>query len=224
MTEKKIAIVKNESIGKIALEMGLHRWLLISQYAEEKNVRVNLVKLGCLFEAFLGALFLDFNKMPVADTGRLFENVFLIGTGFQMAHLFIEHVFAGHIDWTRLIQTDDNYKNILQVKIQKEFKVTPYYMEIVHDGVKTTEHGFRMGVYLCLNQSSYLKSHADATHVRNYGATPAEILEKLHQYFVSGAGLFVFLGEGTHKIKRKAEQQACFQALQRISTEPIYNT
>ena len=36
MTEKKIAIVKNENIGRMALEMGLHKWLLISKHAEEK--------------------------------------------------------------------------------------------------------------------------------------------------------------------------------------------
>ncbi|NDB36077.1 MAG: hypothetical protein EB023_12220, partial [Flavobacteriia bacterium] len=52
MTEKKIAIVKNEAIGKIALEMGLHKWLVLSKHAEEKRIRTNLKKLGCLFEAF----------------------------------------------------------------------------------------------------------------------------------------------------------------------------
>ena len=50
MTEKKIAIVKNEAIGKIALEMGLHKWLILSRNAEEKKTRTNLKKLGCLFE------------------------------------------------------------------------------------------------------------------------------------------------------------------------------
>jgi dsRNA-specific ribonuclease len=30
MTEKKIALVKNESIGKMALEMGLHKWFILS--------------------------------------------------------------------------------------------------------------------------------------------------------------------------------------------------
>ena len=44
MTEKKIAIVKNEAIGKIALEMGLHKWLIISRNAEEKKIRTNLKK------------------------------------------------------------------------------------------------------------------------------------------------------------------------------------
>ena len=31
-------------------------------------------------------------------------------------------IFEKHVDWVKLISDDDNYKNILQVKIQKEFK------------------------------------------------------------------------------------------------------
>ena len=37
MTEKKIALVKNESIGKLAYEMGLNKWYIISNHAEEKK-------------------------------------------------------------------------------------------------------------------------------------------------------------------------------------------
>ena len=65
MTEKKIALVKNESIGKMAYDMRLNNWLIISKHAEEKNIRTNLKKLGCLFESFLGALFLDFNNLNI---------------------------------------------------------------------------------------------------------------------------------------------------------------
>ena len=36
MTEKN-AIVKNESIGKLAYEMGLNKWYIMSANAEEKN-------------------------------------------------------------------------------------------------------------------------------------------------------------------------------------------
>ena len=76
MTEKKIAIVKNEAIGKIALEMGLQKWLIISRNAEEKKIRTNLKKLGCLFESFIGALFLDFNKIKVHDDEGWFDKYF----------------------------------------------------------------------------------------------------------------------------------------------------
>ena len=76
MTEKKIALVKNEAIGKLAYEMGLHKWVVLSKHAESKDTRTNLKKLGCVFEAFLGAIFLDYNRMEVKDEGHLFENLF----------------------------------------------------------------------------------------------------------------------------------------------------
>ena len=40
--------------------MKINKWLIMSKHAEEKNTRTNLKKLGCLFEAFLGALFFGF--------------------------------------------------------------------------------------------------------------------------------------------------------------------
>ncbi len=85
--EKKIALVKNESIGKMVYEMGLNKWYIMSKNAEEKKTRTNLKKLGCLFEAFLGALFLDFNKIDIHDTDKWFDNIFVTGPGFQMAQI-----------------------------------------------------------------------------------------------------------------------------------------
>ena len=93
MTEKKIALVKNESIGKMAYEMGLNKWYIMSANAEEKKTRTNLKKLGCLFEAFLGALFLDYNKIQIKDEEKWFGNLFVTGPGFQMAQIFVETVF-----------------------------------------------------------------------------------------------------------------------------------
>ena len=211
MTEKKIAIVKNEAIGKIALDMGLYKWLILSKHAEEKKIRTNLKKLGCLFESFIGAIFLDFNKIAVKDEDNWFENIFVTGPGFQMAQLFIENVFKEHIDWVALIQNDDNYKNILQVKIQKEFKVTPHYLEIEYDN----DSGYRMGVYLCLGQDIYNLKHIDATDMSN-GNHFSQIQEMIQKYNKA----FIFMGEGQHKIKRKAEQIACCQALKAIVLPP----
>ena len=204
MTEKKIAIVKNEAIGKIALEMGLHKWLIISKHAEEKKIRTNLKKLGCLFESFIGALFLDFNKIVVNDSEDWFKNMFVTGPGFQMAQKFIENVFEQHIDWIALIQNDDNYKNILQVKIQKEFKVTPHYLEIEHD----LELGYKMGVYLCLGQSIHILSHRDAIDISFF-----KNFKTIQDYLAENGKALIFMGEGQHKIKRKAEQIACNEAL-----------
>jgi dsRNA-specific ribonuclease len=204
MTEKKIAIVKNEAIGKIAYEMGLHKWLILSKHAEEKKIRTNLKKLGCLFESFLGALFLDFNKITVKDEEGWFKNIFVTGPGFQMAQKFVENIFEKHIDWIALIQNDDNYKNILQVKIQKEFKVTPHYLEQEHD----MDEGYKMGVYLCLGQQIYNVKYGDALHIQQFPT-----YQTIHEHVETHGKILLFLGEGQHKIKRKAEQTACSEAL-----------
>jgi dsRNA-specific ribonuclease len=202
MTEKKIAIVKNEAIGKIAYEMGLHKWLILSRNAEEKKTRTNLKKLGCLFESFIGALFLDFNKIIVNDEEGWFQDMFITGPGFQMAQKFIETVFEKHIDWTELILCDDNYKNILQVKLQKEFKVTPEYIEINHG------NEYHMGVYLCIGQPIWKVPLKDAIPFSSFGS-----FEQIHAHVRKHKHVFVHLGEGKHKIKKKSEQLACENAL-----------
>ena len=208
MTEKKIAIVKNEAIGKIALEMGLYKWLIISKHAEEKKIRTNLKKLGCLFESFIGALFLDFNKVVVKDEENWFQDMFVTGPGFQMAQKFIENVFEKHIDWVALIQNDDNYKNILQVKIQKEFKVTPHYLEIEHD----VELGYKMGVYICLGQPIHNVSYKDAIQFSFF-----KNFKGVQDFILENTKVLIFMGEGQHKIKRKAEQIACNEALKLLN-------
>ena len=209
MTEKKISIVKNEAIGKIAFEMGLNKWLILSKYAEEKKIRNNLKKLGCLFEAFLGALFLDYNKLEIKDSDNWFENLFVTGPGFQMAQILVENIFETHIDWIALIQNDDNYKNILQVKVQKEFKVTPYYIEINHD----IDSGYNMGVYLCVGQPIYSLKHEHALNLKKFKSFK-EIQQELA---LNNGKIFLFMGQGIHKIKRKAEQIACNEALNLLS-------
>ena len=209
MTEKKIALVKNESIGKMAYEMGLHKWFVLSKHAETKQTRTNLKKLGCLFESFIGAMFLDFNKIDVNDEDGWFKNVFITGPGFQMVQIFVENVFEKHVDWITLIQNDDNFKNILQVKIQKEFKITPHYCEIEENNVDT---GFHMGVYLCLGQPIHT--------VNKSTAVPCSVFKSyndMHQYMSEHGKMFVFLGEGMHKIKKKAEQIACESAIQNLT-------
>ena len=204
MTEKKIALVKNESIGKMAYEMGLNKWYILSANAEEKKTRTNLKKLGCLFEAFLGALFLDFNKISIHDDDKWFDNVFVTGPGFQIAQTFVENIFEKHVNWMKLINEDDNYKNILQVKIQKEFKTTPTYLIIDTD----EETGYEMGVYLAINVPiQEIKPENAETISGNIS------FKELHKTLEAEGQIFILLSTSSHKIKKKAEQNACEIAL-----------
>jgi dsRNA-specific ribonuclease len=227
MTEKKIALVKNEAIGKIAYQMGLHKWMVISRHAEDKNIRTNVKKLGCLFEAFLGAVFLDFNKLEIDDIDNYFKNVFLIGPGFQMAQIFIQNIFEKHVNWIELLKTDDNYKNILQVLIQKKFKITPEYIELSRDqfldlssdslkeslsnNENNEDQNYYMGVYICFNAKIY-----NCNHLKPLYLSSMQSLDNIEKY-VNGHDvsqpIIILLGTGYNKTKKKAEQIACKYAL-----------
>jgi len=125
-----------------------------------------------------------------------------------MVQIFVENVFEKHVDWMNLIQNDDNYKNILQVKIQKEFKVTPHYMEVVEHNADV---GYHMGVYLCLGQPVFGLKHVHSTPLMSFRS-----FGEIHQHMSANGRVFMFLGEGQHKIKKKAEQMACESAIERL--------
>jgi ribonuclease-3 len=212
MTEKKIALVKNEHIGKLAYEMGLHKYYIISRHAEEKNVRTNLKKLGCLFEAFIGAMFLDYNRMDIKDDHGWFANVFNCGPGLQMAQIFIEHVFEKHVDWTNLIANDDNYKNQLQVIIQKNFKLTPEYVELHnHNDDDIDNKTYIMGLYICFGQNIHKADIKKAVSFNNL-----KTFKEIHTLVEQNPKLLVFITKAEHKIKKKAEQLACENAINLI--------
>jgi hypothetical protein len=81
-------------------------------------------------------------------------------------------------------------------------EITPYCMET----------GYHMGVYLCLGQMVYSLSHVDAISIHSFSS-----FQKIHEYVCIHGKILVFLGEGHHKIKKKAEQIACESAV--LSTE-----
>jgi dsRNA-specific ribonuclease len=218
MTDTKIALVKNDAIGQLALDIGLHKWYIISKNAEQKNTRTNVKKLGNLFEAFLGAVFLDSNKIEILDEHGWFRNLFMTGPGFQMAQIFLVNIFErpGLVPWHKIIETNENYKNQLQVMIQKEFKTVPHYFEIPLEDTDTG--GFRMAVFLCLG----MQPHTIQTQYSNaisllqiqQQCEKGELWSYIHDYTVKHSGrILVKLGEGYNKIKKKAEQIACKEAL-----------
>jgi hypothetical protein len=82
----------------------------------------------------------------------------MVGPGFQV---FVEAIFERHVNWIELILTDDNYKNILQVKIQKEFKITPDYI----DG-RGRARTVQDGRVLCLGQEIHAVKYTDSARDR----------------------------------------------------------
>ena len=65
-----------------------------------------------------------------------------------------------------------------------------------------------MGVYLCLGQEIWNLNHSNSVSIQTFSSFKA-IQDELGEK----GKVFIHLGEGQHKIKRKAEQMACSQAL-----------
>jgi hypothetical protein len=79
--------------------------------------------------------------------------------------------------------------------------VTPDYIEVTEQNIDT---GYHMGVYLCLGQNVYNVNKTEAIHINNF-----KTYNDIHQYMSNHNKVLIFLGEGQHKIKKKAEQIAC---------------
>ena len=118
---------------------------------------------------------------------------------------------------TVLLARDDNYKNRLQVIIQKEFKLTPDYVEI-----KNTDHNYdkdkdkdiecekfyNMGVYICFGQNIHNANINTAINLTDYNS-----FKLLHNELEKNHKLLIFMSSAEHKIKKKAEQIACLYAI-----------
>lgn len=220
MTDIKINLVKNQAIGRIAQEMGLNKWMILEK-SQEVKLRNNEHQMGCLFESFVGAMYLDMNRVPINDDEEWFSGgMFITGPGFQMVQLFLERVFERHVDRVRLITENNNYKRILQEKIQSAFKVTPVYVIESQPVRETGDHLFpgqtpqnvyKMGVYLCIGQPAFGLTREHSVSAKNFSEKG---LEEIQQYVANHGGKgFFYLGEGENRVKKEAEQAACKDAL-----------
>lgn len=191
LTEKKITIVKNETLGRICREEKLSAWYQISAHAEETGVRTNDKKLGGLLEALVGALYVD-----VCESDNR-------GVAHELCTTYVTSLIERHIDWSRLMTENDNHKNTLQILIQKEFKTTPTYVDLgVSDG-----DGYRMAVMLVLGDNP----PAEAVPFDR-----VKTMEQIHALSNMLGGCRITLGIAKHAFKKKAEQQASLNALKAL--------
>jgi hypothetical protein len=69
-----------------------------------------------------------------------------------------------------------------------------------------------MGVFLCIGKHIHEMSPSESlpyTHFNNF--------QQIHEHYNEHGFVFVFLAKAFHKIKKKAEQAACFDAIQILS-------
>lgn len=121
MTTLRTKLVRSKTLARITRKLKLHKYILLSLYTDKIiNGRNNRNNLEDVFEAWIGALYLDCGS----------------DTGFGICLKFISNVFERWIDMVNMINRDDNYKKNLLEYYQKRFRTEAKYQIISVRGKK----------------------------------------------------------------------------------------
>lgn len=110
LTQKRIFLVKEETLFKKAKELGLEEFILLGTGEEKQGGRNKSSILGDLFEAFIGALYLD--------------------KGYEYTKDFLSKLFKEEIEDVNL---EIDWKNLLQSYLYREGK-KPRYILVKEEG------------------------------------------------------------------------------------------
>lgn len=130
MTRMKTKLVNTDALCYFAKELGFGKHMIISRHVEDKcSGRESSKILEDAFEAFIGAMFLDFNETELDG-----DYDFYSGIGFQVCETFIINLMEDKIDFADLIINDYNYKDQLLRYFQQTFHKTPKYKQLLVEG------------------------------------------------------------------------------------------
>jgi ribonuclease-3 len=137
-TVLKTKLVRKGTLARFAKFLDFGRHLIISKHVEEKSElgRNNPRILEDVMEAFICAIFMDQNKNYNYFKDDLFKlgDIRLIGVGWQIANAFIENLIEKTVDFEEMLKEDTNYKEQLLQYFQREFHITPEYIDIKVEG------------------------------------------------------------------------------------------
>ena len=123
LTKMRSKLVNGHMLGNLCRKVGLNKWLIISKQIEENNGRDNYKILEDIFEAFICAIFIDFNSKKIN------LKTFHSGIGFQIAEKWIINVLENKIDFADLIKQNKNYKDQLIKYFQHNYINLPSFCE-----------------------------------------------------------------------------------------------
>jgi ribonuclease-3 len=127
LTVVRAALVNYQMLARIATDLSLGEFLLLSRGERRDTGKAREVILANTIEALIGAVYLD--------------------QGFEQARQFIQRFVLTHVDDIVRTKSYKDPKSELQEFTQEELKVTPTYRVLEESG-PAHERTFRVGVYL----------------------------------------------------------------------------
>jgi ribonuclease III len=117
LTYLKNRIVCGESLAVLSKKIGLNKFIVISKHIEDScDGRNNLNILEDVFEAFIGAIFLDNNYETIKE--------------------ILLNIIEKYIDFTDIIIKNNNHKEQIIKYLQHNYKENPKYKDINSDNDK----------------------------------------------------------------------------------------
>lgn len=110
LSKMRTKIVNGKMLGYLAENIGFSKYAIISKQIEDINGRTNYKIMEDIFEAFIGALFIDSNDITIVEK-------------------WIINVIQKHIDFVDLIMKNTNYKDSLISYMQNRYQDMPRFFE-----------------------------------------------------------------------------------------------
>jgi ribonuclease III len=133
LSRMRVSLVNRVALAHLCRILKLSKFMLLSKTMDTKeDARIKEAYLEDIFEAFIGAIFLDFNKDKHGAMAS-----FHSGMGFQIAEKFLIAVLEDEkteIDITDLILDDGNYKGKIVKYFKKIYKTSITFKTINMDG------------------------------------------------------------------------------------------
>ena len=138
LSSMKMNLVNRITLGHLAKIIGLNEYLVIGRTLDDLHNARDEDKILCdVFEAFMAAIYLDFNN----DKHGVLSS-FMSGVGYQVSELFLINLIedeASQLDITTFILDDRNYKNKIIKLIKRINKYNPTFKVSKSDVSKTGE-------------------------------------------------------------------------------------
>lgn len=112
LTQLRTKLVNGQRLGELARVVGLDKWVLVSKQIEDANGRNNTKILEDVFEAFIGAMFIDL--------------------GFENTSSWIIGLIESQINFAELVCMTHSHKDVLVKHFQHTFNTLPKFTDVTN--------------------------------------------------------------------------------------------
>ena len=134
MTTMRTKLVNGTMLATLASMLNIGEWVILSKQIDDKGGRKNNKILEDVLEAFIGAIYLDFDERKTKTKNLDMFN----GLGYQYAKTWIINLIEENIDFCQLLHTT-NYKDVFFKYYNNNFKCSPNIQDISGSRGKTNE-------------------------------------------------------------------------------------